>query len=157
MGNAITKTPHIQHTDPITFPSGVVGQMSPYPTVCLLDSHQLFNTENCELAQHVFLSDVSRHQVFFVRFHEHVPCSVAQFNSKIDIVLKEDQGQRCRMEIFLNELQSSEFSANSHHKRKMASYRNTSSLEITNKQLLQVSMSRLHENPLLIPTQILLN
>lgn len=30
MGNAITNTPQIQHTDPITFPSGVVGQISPY-------------------------------------------------------------------------------------------------------------------------------
>lgn len=30
MGNAITKTPQMQQTDPITFPSGVVGQMSPY-------------------------------------------------------------------------------------------------------------------------------
>lgn len=30
MGNAITNTPQMQQTEPITFPSGVVGQMSPY-------------------------------------------------------------------------------------------------------------------------------
>lgn len=30
MGNAITNTPQMQQTDPITFPSGVVGQISPY-------------------------------------------------------------------------------------------------------------------------------
>ena len=30
MGKAITSTPQMQQTDPITFPSGVVGQMSPY-------------------------------------------------------------------------------------------------------------------------------
>ena len=32
MGRATTRTPHIAHMAPITFPSGVVGAISPYPT-----------------------------------------------------------------------------------------------------------------------------
>lgn len=37
MGKAITSTPQIQHTEPMSLPSGVVGTMSPYPTVVCID------------------------------------------------------------------------------------------------------------------------
>lgn len=41
MGSAITSTPQMQQTVPITFPSGVVGHMSPYPTVVIvIPAHQ---------------------------------------------------------------------------------------------------------------------